>query len=170
MSLRVFHLCTFQKLTLIKFGPKEPPEGEFSITKGPNIFHTIANKTIWLISTARNAIIVVACGFIGHAVYTEGEEPPIQLIRDVPPGLPDVQVPPFGMTSDNVTYTLAEMASTLSSGIIVVPIIALLETIAICKAFGTANCFNLETKHKSKIYSFFANFKLALSNHKTFSF
>lgn len=52
--------------------------------------------------------------------------------------MPALQVPPFGFTKDeNTTVTLIDMVSNLGSGIFVIPLISLMEDIAICKAFGT---------------------------------
>lgn len=51
--------------------------------------------------------------------------------------MPTVQAPPFGFTKDdNTTVTFIEMLSNLGSGIVVIPLISLMEDIAICKAFG----------------------------------
>lgn len=47
------------------------------------------------------------------------------------------QVPPFSyVREDNTTANFIEMVSELGSGIIVIPLIVLLEDIAICKAFS----------------------------------
>ncbi|XP_066159016.1 sodium-independent sulfate anion transporter-like isoform X2 [Euwallacea fornicatus] len=100
----------------------------------------VINKFIWLFATARNAIIVVVCGFIGYSFYANGESP-FTLIGAVPEGLPSVQPPPFGYTKDlengtQIYIGFWDMVSNLSTGIIVTPLIGLLETIAICKAFA----------------------------------
>jgi sodium-independent sulfate anion transporter 11 len=52
-------------------------------------------------------------------------------------GLPAFQPPPFEFYNEheNRTVTFGEMASELGPGLIVVPLVALLEDIAICKAF-----------------------------------
>lgn len=111
-----------------------PPKGE--LTK----FQLFVNKFIWLFSTARNAIIVIICGFIGYSFYQNGESH-FHLIGHVPAGLPNVQAPPFGgytriINGTEVHVTFTEIMSNLGTGIIVVPLIGLLETIAICKAFS----------------------------------
>lgn len=110
-----------------------PPKGE--LTK----LQTLINKFIWLVSTARNAIVVIICGFIGWSLHSNGGSP-LHLIGDVPPGLPSVQPPPFGYTSEvngtEVHLSFFDMVSNLGTGIIVVPLIGILETIAICKAFA----------------------------------
>lgn len=117
----------------LKFGPSK---GE------PTKSQAILNKSIWLFGTSRNAIVVIICGFIGSAVY-DGNHSPLTLIGDVPAGLPSVKMPPFGGYTVNLTnnntkleVSFSEMISNLGTGIIVTPLIGLLETIAICKAFA----------------------------------
>ncbi|CAG9773668.1 unnamed protein product [Ceutorhynchus assimilis] len=105
----------------------------------PKKIHQIINKFVWVFSTARNAIIVVVCAFIGYSFYLNGDSP-LTLIGKVPAGLPSIQAPPFGYTKivngTEETVTFMEMVSNLGTGIIVTPLIGLLETIAICKAFA----------------------------------
>lgn len=68
-----------------------------------------------------------------------------KMIGDIPQGLPPVQFPPFSIpeirneTTGEIIQageSFSEMISSLGSGLIVVPLIALLENIAICKAFA----------------------------------
>lgn len=67
----------------------------------------------------------------------------------MPQGLPEFQAPPFGMSVENngttVTTSFTQMMSNMGSGIIVVPLIGVLENIAICKAFGKFT--NQTTRH-----------------------
>lgn len=58
-----------------------------------------------------------------------------QVIGFIPAGFPTVQPPPFGYIKNNETIYVGDMLSTLGSNLIVLPLIALLENIAICKAF-----------------------------------
>lgn len=51
------------------------------------------------------------------------------------PGLPELSAPPFSATVGNHTYTFSEMASTLGSAIFVVPLLSILENIALAKVF-----------------------------------
>lgn len=67
--------------------------------------------------------------------FKNSEMTPFKLIGDIPPGLPSVQAPPFSMEPDS-SETFSEMISSMGSGLIVVPLIALMESIAICKAFS----------------------------------
>lgn len=129
-------LLLMRLLPRLKIGPSDADQ--------QSTFQKIVNKTLWLIGTARNAIIVIVCGAIGFAMYVEGENPPFKMIGDVPSGLPAVQPPPFSVPEvRNETGAViqqaqgfGEMFSSLGSMLIVIPLIALLEDIAICKAFA----------------------------------
>lgn len=119
-------LLILRLLASCKIGPKRE---ELHTTK-----HRVVNKIIWLIGTSRNALLVVICGLLGWSFQ---DNPPVRLIGHIPGGMPAVQVPPFGFTKDdNTTVTFIEMLGNLSSGIVVIPLISLMEDIAICKAFA----------------------------------
>ncbi|KAG4075951.1 hypothetical protein HA402_003777 [Bradysia odoriphaga] len=140
-------LLSMKILASIKIGPQEDDQK----TKSQRIL----NKTFWLIGTSRNAILVVVCGIVGYS-FKNAKMTPFKLIGEIPPGLPSVQLPPFSMQPDS-DETFSDMISSMGSGLIVVPLIALMESIAICKAFsngksvdatqeliaiGTSNIFN----------------------------
>lgn len=58
-------------------------------------------------------------------------------LGNIPSGLPDIGFPKFKMLSDDGTRIgLIEMISKLGSGVIVLPIIAMIENLSICKTFG----------------------------------
>ncbi|XP_025992190.1 sodium-independent sulfate anion transporter isoform X2 [Solenopsis invicta] len=119
-------LLILRLLASCKIGPKKE---ELQTTK-----HRVANKIIWLIGTSRNALLVVICGVLGWNFQNNS---PVRLIGYIPGGMPTVQAPPFGFTKDdNTTVTFIEMLSNLGSGIVVVPLISLMENIAVCKAFA----------------------------------
>lgn len=130
-------LLLMRLLPNIKIGPKNDDE--------KNVFHKIVNKTLWLVGTARNAIIVVIGGAIAAYFYNKGNEDMLIMIGEIPAGLPAFQVPPFSIpavvnetTGEIITEGLnfMDLISELGSGLIVIPLIALLENIAICKAFA----------------------------------
>lgn len=67
------------------------------------------------------------------------------MIGSIPSGMPPVALPPFSIpdVSNETTGEILqpgesffEMVSSMGSGLIVVPLIALLENMSICKAFG----------------------------------
>jgi len=109
----------------------------------------IVAKGVWFICTARNAVIVVICALMagfsdpycidimnkeanGTCIWT--------LTGSIKEGLPPFQLPPFSTIEMNngteTTIGFGEMASQLGSAIIVIPLIAILESVAIAKAFA----------------------------------
>lgn len=101
-------------------------------------------NAVWLIGTARNAILVIVTGLITYILDQSGQNE-FQLIGDIPPGMPSVQFPPFSTpdirnetTNEIITKgeSFTEMVQSMGSFLIVIPLIALLENISICKAFG----------------------------------
>ncbi|XP_055902228.1 sodium-independent sulfate anion transporter [Eupeodes corollae] len=125
-------LLTMRRLASFKIGGKE----ESSWTN----FHKIMNKIIWIIGTSRNAILVIVCGAMGYYFNSTEHGIPFKVIGYIPPGLPTFQLPPFSITTNTTdglkTETFAELISGMGSGLIVVPLISLMENIAICKAFA----------------------------------
>jgi len=55
----------------------------------------------------------------------------------ITPGLPEFKLPPFEFydSTSNSTVTFTEMTSNLGTGLIILPLVAMLENIAVCKAF-----------------------------------
>ncbi|XP_046393546.1 sodium-independent sulfate anion transporter-like [Ischnura elegans] len=122
-------LLLMRLLTMVEIGPKDDEKR--------SAFHNFVNKAVWLVATARNAILVLACGSLGYWFALRGE-PPFRLIGYIPPGLPTFQPPPFSVIKpDNTTAGFVEMVSTFGSGMLVLPLLSLLEDIAICKAFSS---------------------------------
>lgn len=103
--------------------------------KKPKSYQHIITKTIWLISTARNAIIVIVCSAIAYKFYSPGSESPFILTGPVRSGLPPFGLPPFSTRVNNQTLTFTQMCSELGTSIVLVPIIAVLGNVAIAKAF-----------------------------------
>ncbi|XP_051174052.1 sodium-independent sulfate anion transporter [Leptopilina boulardi] len=121
----IVFLLILRMTTSLSIGPKE----EELRTKKQNVI----NKIIWLTGTSRNALLVIMCGVLG---YYFSEKRPFQLIGYIPNGMPSIQSPPFSITKDNTTISFIEMCKNLGSGILVVPLISLMENVAICKAFA----------------------------------
>ena len=112
----------------------------------------VLDKTVWFICTARNAIVVIVCLLIamsvdpeGHNCKTHPQQCVFTLTGAIDGGLPDIQPPPFSLelnvTDDHgdweVRYVgFSDMISTLGAAVIIIPVIAILESVAIAKAFG----------------------------------
>lgn len=95
---------------------------------------------LWLIATARNAILVLFSSLAAYYAHENGQMPFI-LTGKVKPGLPGFSPPPFetsylGTNGTTVEMGFVDMISELGSSIALVPIIAVLGNVAISKAFG----------------------------------
>lgn len=95
----------------------------------------LVQKVLWLISTARNILVVLVCAVICWLLEAHLGASPVLLTGHVKPGLPEFRPPPFRVQEGNRTYELVEMVSALGSGCLVVPLLSLLETISIAKVF-----------------------------------
>ena len=119
----------------------------------------LLDKTIWFLCTARNAIVVIVCLVMAmlldpelHDCKTEPGLCVFSLTGTIKAGLPAFQPPPFSVTTTNITSNstnhhgdhvsageivgFQEMVATLGPAIIIIPLIAILESVAIAKAFG----------------------------------
>lgn len=106
--------------------------------------HKVLAKCIWLIGTARNAILVILTGFISYVLH-HSTHCDLQIIGKIPSGMPTFRMPPFSVpnivngTTHEIVHrgeSFTEMVSQMGYAIIVIPLIALLENMSICKAFG----------------------------------
>jgi len=102
---------------------------------------------IWVISTARNAIIVVICTFLAYGCDPEGGEKKSNrnttfiLTGKIDGELPPFKLPPFsynGTLKDPETtfYDFGGMVGEMGIGVIILPLLAILENVAIAKAFS----------------------------------
>ncbi|XP_037956543.1 sodium-independent sulfate anion transporter-like isoform X1 [Teleopsis dalmanni] len=108
-------------------------------------YHKLINKSLWFLGVTRNASLVILCTVIVSKLEKENNHY-FRLTGHVPLGLPEFGLPPFSINSvpANVTFedeevkgeTFMEMINSLGYGLIIVPLIALLENIAVCKAFA----------------------------------
>ncbi|XP_047355966.1 sodium-independent sulfate anion transporter-like [Vespa velutina] len=120
-------LLSFRKMKDIKLCSDEK--------KAPTC-QRILSKTIWMLSTARNAIIVIICSVIAYNMNTSESNNPFILTGKVRSGLPSFGPPPFSTQVNNHTIGFMEMCSELGTSIVLVPIIGVLGNVAIAKAFA----------------------------------
>ncbi|KPJ00123.1 Sodium-independent sulfate anion transporter [Papilio xuthus] len=90
----------------------------------------------WFASLARNAIVVLLGIIIAYVLKVTTFSEPLILIGDIGSGLPKVQPPPFSTVVRNETYSFGDMTRTMGPESIVLPLVAILESVAIAKAFS----------------------------------
>ncbi|XP_026673155.1 sodium-independent sulfate anion transporter-like isoform X2 [Ceratina calcarata] len=92
-------------------------------------------KFLWVTSLARNAVIVVA-GILLSYTLSRYDIRPFKITGNITEGLPPLAPPPFSVVKGNHTYNFVESVVELGSTVVSVPLIAILESIAIAKAFA----------------------------------
>jgi len=91
---------------------------------------------MWFIGVSRNAIIVFVCA--GIAVGT-GDPDQFNLVGNITAGLPPFTPPPFQIVNETTNELILGFGGLLqetSFSLIIIPAIAILESVAIAKAFG----------------------------------
>ncbi|KAH8388559.1 hypothetical protein KR093_009633, partial [Drosophila rubida] len=94
-------------------------------------------KILWYISISRNALIVFFSGLLVFLWVRKSslEAVPFVLSSKVSSAMPTIKVPPFAFEHQNRTYVFTDILEELGSGVILVPIVAVLANVAIAKAF-----------------------------------
>lgn len=95
----------------------------------------ISRLILWATATARNALVVLFAGLVAYSFQVMGSQP-FTLTGETPQGLPPFQLPLFSKVETNSTVPFSEMVQDLGAGLAVVPLMGLLESVAIAKAFG----------------------------------
>ncbi|XP_014453494.3 sodium-independent sulfate anion transporter isoform X2 [Alligator mississippiensis] len=98
---------------------------------------------VWAVATARNALVVLFAGLVAYSFQVTGSQPFV-LTGETPKGLPPFQPPPFSKVTANGTVPFGQMVQDLGAGLAVVPLMGLLETIAIAKSFASQNSYRID--------------------------
>lgn len=113
-------------------------------TKKDNTCINILNRLIWLCGISRNALVVAVCLYIGYCTTISGTNY-FTLTGYIPSGFPQIKLPDFSIKSYEILNetdvltkeeSFLEIIQEVGFGIIVIPLIALLETYGACKAFA----------------------------------
>ncbi|CAL1540615.1 unnamed protein product [Lymnaea stagnalis] len=124
-----------KKLREIKWknDPEKPPSG----------FVMFLRRCIFISGAGSTAIVVVLCAGILAILEFYGNKSltPTGYIK---PGMPEIRIPDFSIHIGNYTMSEAEVFGKLGAGIIIVPIIALIEAMAIGKYFARINQYKLD--------------------------
>ncbi|XP_005001442.2 sodium-independent sulfate anion transporter isoform X2 [Cavia porcellus] len=102
---------------------------------------------VWTTATARNALVVSFAALVAYSFEVTGYQPFI-LTGEIAKGLPPVRVPPFSVTMANGTVSFTRMVQDLGAGLAVVPLIGLLESIAVAKAFASQNDYHVDANQE----------------------
>ncbi|XP_064006819.1 sodium-independent sulfate anion transporter isoform X1 [Pogoniulus pusillus] len=103
----------------------------------------VSHLIVWTSATARNALVVLFAGLVAYSFQVMGSQP-LTLTGSIPQGLPPFQLPHFSMATPNGTIPFQTMVEDMGVGLAVVPLMGLLETVAIAKAFASQNDYRID--------------------------
>ncbi|XP_076444459.1 sodium-independent sulfate anion transporter-like isoform X2 [Babylonia areolata] len=128
-------LFILKKLRAIKWKDENQPNVKISIPK------MVFRKIIWLSGTAANAIIVISAAGITAGLLSHDIDV-ITITGNITSGLPPFGAPQFSNPAINLTTS--EAFSKIGAGFIIVPLLGLVESIAIGKAFARVNNYKID--------------------------
>ncbi|XP_053562450.1 sodium-independent sulfate anion transporter [Bombina bombina] len=115
--------------------------------RGVTVWYRLCHLIVWVMTTARNALVVVAAGLVAYSFQVMGLQPFI-LTGKTAEGLPQFQIPPFYETTANGTVTFRNMVQEIGPGLLIIPLMGLLESVAIARAFASQNNYRIDTNQE----------------------
>ncbi|XP_011265430.1 sodium-independent sulfate anion transporter [Camponotus floridanus] len=104
--------------------------------KDKNVANTTLKRFLWVIGTARNALVVILCAVTSY-IFEMHDGAPFILTGHIHAGLPSIDPPPFSRTiGQNQTESFIDMAKNFNFGILVIPLLSIIGNVAIAKAFS----------------------------------
>lgn len=100
-------------------------------------------KIIWFCGIGRNALLVLISCIIVYILSLNSSQQYLTSVGNITGGLPPFRAPKFTFILNNKTFTFKDSLEHFGSGLIVTPLIAFLETIAIAKAFSRLNNYKI---------------------------
>ncbi|CAH1274414.1 SLC26A11 [Branchiostoma lanceolatum] len=137
----------FVLLLILKWLKDVKWDGPDEVGYSPTRWQQAGRKIVWLIGTARNAVVVVCAALVVVALKSQDIDV-LTLTQQVQPGLPAFQPPAFTVHHGNTTETAADIFQGLGAGLAVVPLIGFLECIAIGKAFARQNNYRVDANQE----------------------
>ncbi|XP_013414950.1 sodium-independent sulfate anion transporter [Lingula anatina] len=130
-------LTLLKQLKVLKF----KGEDDGTITKKKSAL----KKALWFIGTSRNAIVVITCSGMAYGLMAHGINV-ITITGELKSGLPPFKFPntTLEIPSQNRTVSFGAICADIGAGFIVVPLVAVLEIIAIGKAFSRQNNYRID--------------------------
>ncbi|XP_059235090.1 sodium-independent sulfate anion transporter [Mustela nigripes] len=107
----------------------------------------LSHGLVWTATTGRNALVVSFAALIAYSFEVTGYQPFI-LTGQTAEGLPPVRIPPFSVTTANGTVSFTEMVQDMGAGLAVVPLMGLLESIAVAKSFASQGGYRVDSNQE----------------------
>ncbi|KGL78895.1 Sodium-independent sulfate anion transporter, partial [Tinamus guttatus] len=103
----------------------------------------VSYRIVWTSATARNALVVLFAGLVAYSFQVMGSQP-FTLTGRIPRGLPAFRVPLPSLAFLLHRFPLVLVPQDMGAGLAVVPLVGLVETVAIAKAFASQNDYRIE--------------------------
>lgn len=134
--LALLVMLVFMKTSL---GTDETPDSNSS---------RVARKLVWAVATMRNALVVVAASIVAFSWEAYGLHA-FTITGKTSRGLPPFRPPPTSDTTANGTnISFGELVEGFGGGLAVIPLMGLLESIAIAKAFASQNNYRIDANQE----------------------
>lgn len=117
-------LREFKRFGSLKYRPE--------LSTGRNIF----SITSFMLFLSRNALIVIIGTVLAYLLEESDGQYPFRITGNITEGVPSFKLPPFSTVYNGDNYSFSDMTKELGSTIIFAPLVAILETVAIAKAFA----------------------------------
>ncbi|TUK25541.1 Sodium-independent sulfate anion transporter [Bagarius yarrelli] len=119
-----------------------------SVEDNPSPVVTASRRLVWAFATVRNALVVIAATCVAYSFKVTGHDF-FTLTGKTVAGLPPFSAPPLSETTANGTrISFSEIAADLGGGLAVIPLMGVLESIAIAKAFGSKNNYRINANQE----------------------
>ncbi|KAM4594034.1 sodium-independent sulfate anion transporter isoform 1-T3 [Fundulus diaphanus] len=112
------------------------------------VYSRFARKLVWAVATMRNALVVMAATLVAYSWDACGH-PVFTVTGHTAQGLPPFSPPPTSDTTSNGTVvSFTEIIEDFGGGLAVIPLMGLLESIAIAKAFASQNNYRIDANQE----------------------
>ncbi|XP_050408906.1 sodium-independent sulfate anion transporter isoform X1 [Patella vulgata] len=131
----LFLLFFFKKLRTLQWKDENPDDVK--------LYKRIARKFLWLFGTGANAVIVISAAGVAAGLIGLNIKDKLSITGELKAGLPPFRVPDFTLESGNITQSAGEIFTKIGAGLGIVPLLGLIETIAIAKVFARQNNYRI---------------------------
>ncbi|XP_047677114.1 sodium-independent sulfate anion transporter [Tachysurus fulvidraco] len=119
-----------------------------SVEDNPSPVVKVSRRFLWTLATIRNALVVIAATCVAYSFEVTGHDF-FTLTGKTAAGLPPFSAPPLSETTANGTHiSFSKIATDLGGGLAVIPLMGVLESIAIAKAFGSKNNYRINANQE----------------------
>ncbi|KAK9887716.1 hypothetical protein WA026_000035 [Henosepilachna vigintioctopunctata] len=92
--------------------------------------------TAFVLFLARNALVVIIGTILAYLIQNKDGKAPFEIVGKIGSALPTFKLPPFSTVVNGTHYDFPDMMKDFGTAVIFIPLVAILESVAIAKAFA----------------------------------